>query len=683
MSANQHHIEKSEALSRQLRELQNNWQGIEIFIDTHTNIYHFHTYLFNNLYSRVSDEDLQKLAIAARLFSDALFVADAIIDHTANNLLMGVEKGTLQLQAMQFESYRILHKLFPPDVLFWERMRTYLQEYAAACLEECQFVSGQKAWQDYTEETAIKIALGKTGMGRTTVAGLVELANDETHFEPLINSMQYFYVARQMWDDLQDWKDDARNSIPSLLLRRLTDRHPSELKRDLGEDWLKKLTQKLYYDGHAEYVLQLALSELDKSEAVIKELPKMMWNDVVAKLRKDCLAMLHDVKKITSENLNRIRQQPKVNLQLPEPKSVGEKIAWNALQTIVEEWQRGFGEARHIMRLSHQEGFSAANEYHYSDVFQRALIADALCDANEILNGTLGTVLNYESQYLLGQAVKTGVGGWRYFPTVPELAPDADDLGQVMQVLLRAGKREQVEAFCEKPLSILLSNQIHEDGGIETWIIPAQNRSPEEEKQVMFNQKWGVGPDTEVMANLLYALTLYDQKRFNRIIEQSAKFLIARQEPNGCWKSRWYYGDYYGTYTCLRFLSATQASSSSKHAIEKATSFLFATQHESDGWGIEKSDQLNTSLALLCLSEILASDSVQKQDAILLRMERGMLFLEKSLNKVQEWQSVDFIRPRMDSPYRSKTITALYALKASLAFLKRTEAVELTERHEK
>jgi squalene-hopene/tetraprenyl-beta-curcumene cyclase len=589
---------------------------------------------------------------------------DKVMDRNFPRIL--AVSQALNIQAMQWEAYRSLYRLFPVESKFWERFKHYLIEHADACLQEHRFASGEYDWREYTEEVALRIARGKNGVARAAIAGLVEMANDDSLYEPLIESVNQFNIACQMWDDLCDWKEDLLTGIPSLLLvRALPERFVPSIDGELALR-VEDFARKIYYEGHAHYVLKLAIEALDKAGELASFKPNLDWRDVIDEKRRDCKALWDDFSRIVSNNVERVRKQAPYDLQLPETNDAWESLTWDALRFLIGQWRRGFGEARHIMYLSRKEGFSAEDECHYGDVFQRALIADALCDADDHLEGKLAPVIEHEVNYLLQRRQPYGVGGWCYFHDVPEIAPDADDLGQVMQVLIRAGRAAEVVKYCEPPLEVLLRDNARADGSIETWIVPSAGRTAHQEKQVEFNlTKWGVGPDNEVMANLLYALTLYNPARFAMVIDKGVSYLEKEQRKDGGWDSRWYHGPYYGTYVCLKLLATAKPDSP---AIGRAIDFLRLTQFDDGGWGMSgKSDSLNTALALLCLASIyqIAPDGLHLKCGT-----KALHYLQEKQGAGGAWQSVPFIRPRLSDSYGSQTVTTLYVLKALIAWLK-------------
>ena len=320
-----------------------------------------------------------------------------------------------------------------------------------------------------------------------------------------------------------------------------------------------------------------------------------------------------------------------------------------ALAFLLEESRTDFREAAHTLPFPRNQGFLVDRDFQTGDVFARALIADALLDARE--EPGVAEVLDREINYLVDSRVRDGVGGWKYFPELRELPPDADDLAQVMQVLLRSGRRDDARRYCERPLEVLFRDNAHPDGSFETWIVPRQNRSFDEELQTKWIEvAWGYGPDPEVMANLLYALSLYDKERFRDEIARGIAFIESRQDASGAWLSTWYHGPFYGTCVVLRLLAACAPKSP---AIERAVSFLRNAERNEGGWG----DPLSSALAIMALTSV----GVQPANRTTIRsVDEPVPFIRMELGRMtgQSWQTLT---------YASRCITAAFVLKAGTA----------------
>jgi squalene-hopene/tetraprenyl-beta-curcumene cyclase len=637
--------------------------------NTTVSIYDCYPYLFLDAFPQLHSIDISDFSLAGKLFASSLFYSDRIMDLDAGEY--DTTTTLAHVMAMQAEAYMLLQSIFPPSSPFWQHFRSYLTQYFQACLEEKKFAHGEISWNSFHEKTAFDIATGKAGVERSMVAGLTVLAGDATLLESLTESINLYHFAHQMFDDLYYWKQDYLKRFPSLLLCNLLQERPVEPKQ---ED-LKALTREVYYGGHACTVLQLAVGALERAHRLVADLPHLPWHIVLTKLRDRCEGLLYDILKITQESQRRAKQPGNFHVRLPADSTPCGRLARRALQFLIRQWQLGFGEARHLMHFSHAAGFTGKSEMQYGDIFQRAVIADILWEAAQAFQLDLQRVLDFETNYLLEHHCRDGIGGWSYFPNLPELAPDADDLAQMIQVLLHTGRHDEIARYCETPLATLLSDNCHEDGSLETWIIPRTPRSPKQERQLSYAQNaWGTGGDVDVMANLLYALALYDHVRFAEIIDAGIAYIEAHQQADGSWLSTWYHGPYYGTFVCVRLLARVKPDSL---ALERAQVFLTTHQMPEVCWGLneEQGDPLSTALALLSYFELAR---LYKHQDMWPAIQQALAYLHTSYDAEEKaWPNCEFIRMELGRPsgqvtkvlsYGSKTITTAFVLKAATAW---------------
>lgn len=626
-------------------------------------------YLFREAFPSLALEDLRPLAVFCKIYAGSILLQDRLIDGQLGDAAGGPALATaaLRITAMHAEAYHALHSVFPATTAFWGRLRDYLAAYAEACLEEQRFASGQRPWSEYTESVAGRIIIGKNGPARIIAAGMAELAGDEHLLAPLLAVTNAFNVATQLWDDLQDWKEDLRRGAPSLVLARLVPDRPVDLDSEQWRALTQRLARELYYGGHARHVLALALASLDTAEQLKATIPKLGLHAKTATLRRWCETLRADIERIVRANVERARAQPTVTVGLGEATQPWQHVAWDALRFLEAQWNLGFGEGRDLMQYPAELGFDTGDTCYFGDVFQRALLADALCDADTALDGRLGPIIEREAEYLVDQRLRTATGGWRYFSNLPELPPDADDLGQVMQALLRAGRGEDVARHVEAPLRVLLRDNRHDDGSFDTWIVPATGRTPLEERHTALVERvWGTGADCDVMPNLLYALQLYDAARFADVIARGADYLEARQRDDGSWTSRWYAGPYYALHVNLRMFDAVDPASP---AVARALAHLRTTQREDGGWGLDGavSDPLSTALALLGLrAGQRTGEAATDRD----RAARAMAALQ-AMTSDGCWPAHPLIYKGVGAFHGSRTLTATFVLKAALAWRER------------
>jgi squalene-hopene/tetraprenyl-beta-curcumene cyclase len=667
---------RPDLLAARLEELEAGWpSAVKLDLRAEVSIYDYHPYLFAPAFPELDARQVQSLAVAARLFASCMFLSDTAIDGPADAAFGSI--APLQTVAMQFEAYRLLNQLFPGDSGFWSRFGTYLRDLAEACVIEAEFGSGRRPWRQFTEAVAGEVAIKKAAIAKASVAGLAELAGDAGPSAALDSAVDHYNVAYQMFDDLGDWKKDLRRRQPSLLLARLLPDGGPFGADPLSPEQVGGIARKLYYEGHAGHVLRVALVELGKADAALAEIPAVPFADAVTGLRRRCQDLEADIARIVAENASRVKAQPVVNITvLFAEDRPWARLAWTALEDTLTEWRRGFGEARHLMNFSWDQGFSGATEVQTGDVYQRSLLAETLCEAQRLAGRDLEPAVAHEVAYLLGRAQSQPPGGWSYFPELPELPADADDLAQMIRLLCLAGRREQVPSRCGPALDALLQTGAHPDGSLETWILPAERNLRRQQRQAQFVElAWGTGPDPEVMANLLHALHVYEAVRFAETIERGLDFIERAQADDGSWSSTWYYGPFYGVFVASRVLAAARPFSTS---LSRAIGFVRESQLRDGGWGVGDADALSTSLALhtLALAPAEITDASDHE-----RASRARQWLEAA-RRADGWRGCPFIQMNVNRAsggpirtvfYSSRTITTAFVLRGALAWHGREE----------
>lgn len=231
-----------------------------------------------------------------------------------------------------------------------------------------------------------------------------------------------------------------------------------------------------------------------------------------------------------------------------------------------------------------------------------AMITDALQDAVEAGHSECQQLVDDNIDYLLG--CRDDIS-WRYFPGFEPLPYDADSLGQMAQVLVRAGRAqpETLESAFE-----LAARNAWEDGPISTFF------ATDPDDRVIVNKIWGrgrddSGRDAEVVANLLYGATLYQDKvgdsPLTPLLELATKWLTIQQQPMGFWRAAWYVGTSYSTYVVVRQLVTAGIY---QESIDRAIRFLMQAPAP---------DPLNRALATLAITA--AKRTPNPDDAALLR----------------------------------------------------------------
>ena len=331
----------------------------------------------------------------------------------------------------------------------------------------------------------------------------------------------------------------------------------------------------------------------------------------------------------------------------------------SALAYLLAQQADGFREAIHYLHFPRLLDEGVRYETRPSILSHRAVILDALLDAAEAGLDCPRKVLASESMAILRAKHRDARGGWSYIQEAPELPPDADDLGQVLQVLARVGGCD-LASICDEAIRILLDS-CGEDGSFCTWILDPSGHSFANQRMrdyLTVMGGWGIHP--EVVANLLYGLCLYDPARYREPLRRSVQYLEKAQNPDGSWSSKWYCGPFYGTWRVASVLGRLTPGS---EALMRSQSFLYARRHANGGWGDGAPEPLSTALAMLALSagEIGTSTTA---------LSAGADYLSQTQQPDGGWTSYPWIFfPTIDGPvvHGSASITTAFCLKALLA----------------
>lgn len=629
-------------------------------------IYEMYPLLFASAFPDVRRESLHTLISASRLLAESIFVFDAVIDESADPLKRAIDvaKG----QSLQLESIRLLSELFPGDSPMWTALREDFIAYFSATRAEREI-----PLDELDESAALAIARGKAAVARGCLAALGILGHREELAAELAAIVTEFYLARQMWDDVVDWRHDLAGAQGSLLLARTIQSLPSDSARDPHT-----VGATLYYERHAEHVLAIGAAALERARA---GLAKLAIEIPFGRLLVGLDRQFAETRSGLADLLARKQRAPGARaLALPdrpkgsEARADGLDVLWSAASWLAAEAPRAFAEARHWIRFPKDLGLRSAL-FQSGDIFQRAVIADALCDLPEDLATSFAPVVEHELGYVMTNR-SCDRCGWSYLTELLEEPADADTLAQVLQVAVRMGRARRTDF--DPPIETLFEANAHADGSFETWVMPpAAERDEVHQRQAqLVASAWGTGPDPEVMANLLYALSLWAPDRFAAQIAAGSKYLLERQHPNGAWTASWYWGPFYSTYVHVRLLARVAEG---VPAVTRAARALIAGQGRDGSWTYcDIPRPLDTAHAILTL---LAARPVANLDDTELRttVGRGLSALRAMRLADGAWSRDAFIR--MDSgraravqgaelTFGSRTLTTAYALKAAATALR-------------
>lgn len=613
--------------------------------------YRYYPRLFASYFNEIGRNNVEKLCNAGYLYYQFILLIDRIID---DKDLSKIPSSIV----LQEEAIKILAALFGEESDFWKLWNARRQEYFKSVALEKKLNAQQEAsFEAYAQLADMKAAFGKVAID--CIWFLSDQKNVEVYHD-LLESHKHFSIGFQLCDDIQDFKEDLIKGQFNWGVHLLSQ-----------DDSLKEYTKdavvlnKLFYiKGVGQKVFKQAIDHFQKALDIVNAINgDSEWKDVIVASQKNAIKDLdianHYIDTLRKKIENKRQSSPALFFDYS---AVSNESIKDGLAYIQSQFDDGYTELKHRMYLGVLDGFDNANQVHESDTFPRALLNDCLLTVARQYAIDLTTFLTRECDYFLQQQNSDDVGGWGYFPTVKEIAADIDDLAQVMQLFIPLNRIDLIDQYCSKPIDIALTQRTSADGGIETWIIPRTNQTALQQKQELFNEtRWGKGPDIEVVANFVYALHLLDSDLYKKQITISLEYVVNHQQPTGCWESVWYYGDYYGTYACLRLLACFGEQFSS--TMQKAIDYIRETQNTDGGFGQspqQASDPLSTSLALLAYGFC-----TKKKDTVI---NNAIHYLTSCQLPDGSWAAVDFIKPKLLEPYKSKTMTTGFVIKAMSQF---------------
>jgi squalene-hopene/tetraprenyl-beta-curcumene cyclase len=489
---------------------------------------------------------------------------------------------------MHERALTMLAPLLPADTPAWDAIAALARQYAAAVLDERALVTAGYGSAD--DERLRRIAVGKAALLKATPAVMACVARRPELLGRFDEAIDQFSDAVQMRDDLQDWRADLAAGRPSRVLRRATAALPADASPEA-------VGHALFHGGIADEALHDAVARCEAALRAAAEGGAARWARFVAGFQMQLLG--------AAEGFARERARA-AGTGANFGRAQLDAALGRAVSALEAAHRDGLHEGTHRMRFPHAMGFGGEREEHEGDVFQRAVFGWSLGEIRASGVPVPTALLEENFAALRARRVSDG-GGWSYFPTLPDLAPDADDLAQVLLAALALPDARH-RAACERPVERVLSRHLRADGLVDTWIDDLE-ASPaiRDRRRAAAAMHWGRERDPEVAANLFHALHHWDvaerdarPPRWEQQVAAACRALAACQRADGAWESPWYVGPDYGTWVCARLIAETFAEEGTA-ALARAAEFLARTQRPDGSWSQAGSvgDPLATAFGLM------------------------------------------------------------------------------------
>jgi squalene-hopene/tetraprenyl-beta-curcumene cyclase len=597
--------------------------------------YHDFPFLFLTLFGAPRGGQLRDLAVAGQLYAECTITLDKLMDAQLDSGNTEYHLALLSSQYRLRHALGIFQRLFESSSPFWSHLDHCSSEHACAVMLEK--TRHNRILTSYPEDEMLQIAKGKQAPAKIIPAALAFLNNNPADLDAILASLDCYAIGGQLRDDLIDWhKDYDSRSYSYLLCRVLASAGIVGPECDLAA---LEVGRHLYFSGLADQYLMEIDSYFEKAVTGVSGANCPYWIEHVSCVRSEVQGLKKDLKEIRDWLVTRTAVVRDSGRDFVHRGQNGERgvmprdvrlAASRGVAFLLAQQKEDYPEARHL-EFARTDGVPIEEGYcRWGAVFSRALLLDALLAAQGA--GLLADtqVIQEEVDKLLGDKISSNRAGWRYFPEIRTMPADAENLAQIVQVLVKAGKARGV---CEESLHLLVEHNYRLDGAFDTWLSDPNDAWSVESKRKM-QECWGADPNPEVVADVLYALHSYDSCQFERQIREGVDYLASRQESNGYWESRWYRGKYYGTYACSRILALAKTESP---ALNEAVEFMNRTQNDDGGWGEPVSTPSETALGLLTL--LLIPEFLSSLD----RINSAIQFLVACQRPGGNWPASDFI----------------------------------------
>ena len=263
---------------------------LQISTTEEPNYYHAYPFLFRDEFPNVSDADASTLAVAGVFYLNHLCLLDDVVDSQGAR-----EPYKLFMSALLHEEALVqLGTLFVPASPFWTELSAYHREFAAAMLREQTAHTGRLS--AFTEAEVFQIAKGKAALSKMTTAALALLADRPETIAKLSASQDCFNAARQMYDDVKDWKEDYLNRrYSALLTAALLELSGGEEKSPQGSIDVDTLSTRLHYGGHIDRALAQAVQWCDEAARHASGCKVAGWNRLMQSLRAQVVRLREDL----------------------------------------------------------------------------------------------------------------------------------------------------------------------------------------------------------------------------------------------------------------------------------------------------------------------------------------------------------------------------------------------------
>lgn len=266
-------------------------------------------YLFLDAFADVDEESFDMIYSISRLLYVSTMFLDGVLDHKTT-----IEQESLLLAILLRErAIDLLNKVSKDSDELWGFFEKYQKEFVRAHVAESRRNSSH--YSPYSLAEFEKIAAGKAAYAKMIPATLALLSRSSTQIGNFEKSIDAFFTAFQLRDDLRDWRLDFSDRQFSFILCKVIDR--KALSEKIDSVSVDDVGRMIYFTEIAEQSIELMVSYYQDASAAVEGISCSDWKTAISKSQTECeemLAKLQNYKEIELKRVSNLVKSGKANV---------------------------------------------------------------------------------------------------------------------------------------------------------------------------------------------------------------------------------------------------------------------------------------------------------------------------------------------------------------------------------
>jgi len=266
-------------------------------VETGQNLFTHFPFLFSDAFPKARLGQVRELSVAALFLLYHILINDELFDQPA----APPYEAVLLSGAYQIRGWQALSRAMGPRRMPWKEFVAQYDQYNAAVYVECR--DHRHGPQPYTRADLIRVVSRRCAVSKTITSALCVIGGRPSVRGPLARSLDYYWLADSMLDDLRDWKKDFANNRFSYLLTAAIEELQRRTKlEDIPEPRRPSaIRTTIYCSGLLDRYLDDMLGYLEQAQAAAAPVGSSTWSSCLDTATARAYATQADFRKALRE----------------------------------------------------------------------------------------------------------------------------------------------------------------------------------------------------------------------------------------------------------------------------------------------------------------------------------------------------------------------------------------------